>query len=111
MGCAIARAGLLQRTPSMADRRGRSGRPFERIKARIKAEATHCCKCGQPLNPDLEWPHPWSTSIEHLVPLHHGGDPLDPDNLDAAHLHCNVKDGNRIRLGTREPKSFRDDNW
>jgi len=100
----------------MADRRGRGGRPFERLKAQVKAESSHCAKCGKPLYPDLKWPHRWSTSIDHIIPLHLGGEPLDPANVQATHLTCNVREGNHIRnKGRKKPRPLPDrytnDNW
>ena len=99
----------------MTDRRGRSGRPFERAKAIIKANATHCHKCGGTLCPEARWPNRWSTSIDHIIPLRMGGHPLNMNNLAAAHLHCNVKEGTNIRLRaegkSKNPQSYTDDNW
>lgn len=33
--------------------------------------------------------HPYSFEVDELVPVSLGGDPLDPNNVDAAHRICN----------------------
>lgn len=94
-------------------RRGRGGRPWNRAKAKIKATATHCIKCGRPLFPDLTYPNRWSTSIDHIIPLSHGGDALDPNNLGAAHLFCNIREGTAIAraLHPGPPTTYTDNDW
>lgn len=48
-----------------------------------------CAICHQPLHPDLAWPHPDSTTADHVNP----GDPNSP--LRPAHARCNSARGNR----------------
>lgn len=55
----------------------------------------HKCQiCKEPLNMNLKWPHPGFATIDHIVPLSKGG-PHTLDNVQAAHLRCNCKKGNR----------------
>jgi len=92
-------------------RRGRSGRPLERAKARVYATETHCCRCGEPVDKTLPYRDPItgkvnrdSKSFEHLTELDTGaGDPYDGH---LAHLRCNTsagaKYGNAKRAVTDE---------
>jgi 5-methylcytosine-specific restriction endonuclease McrA len=52
------------------------------------------CFCGDVVDMALEWPHPMSKSLDHVVPLSQGG-LHDPSNVRLAHLHCNTLRGNR----------------
>lgn len=64
--------------------KGRGGRPWRRVRARILAASDICWLCGQP----------GSTSVDHIVPLSLGGHPTDPANLAPAHISCNSRRGN-----------------
>ena len=83
----------------MARSKGRTGRPYRRLRARVIRQATVCCLCGGPLDKSLRWPDPMSATLEHLDPLSLGGSPVSAANADAAHLACNASRGN----GTRSP--------
>lgn len=95
---------------SLHYRRGRSGRPLERAKARVYANETHCCRCGREVDKTLPYRDPvtgkvniWSKSFEHLTELDAGGDPYDGH---LAHLHCNTSLGARYgnaKRGTEAP--------
>lgn len=53
-----------------------------------------CHLCGKAIDPSLRFPDPFSASVDHLVPVSHGGaDHLD--NLLPAHLGCNSLRSNR----------------
>ncbi len=52
------------------------------------------CK-RRPIRKDLKYPHPRSKSIDHIVPLSHGGDDA-AENKRAAHFGCNVARGNEM---------------
>lgn len=76
--------------------RGRSGRPWERMKARVRAEETHCAWCGQPVDQTLDGNHPDGPVVDHLREITEGGDPLDRENLALMHRRCNGdKEGRR----------------
>ena len=66
-----------------------NGHRRRQLTARIKATATHCVICKQPLRPDLKWPHKLSNVIDEDVPRSRGGSPYDPANCGAAHSLCN----------------------
>ena len=48
-----------------------------------------CGICGRKINKRLKHPNPLSKSIDHIVPLSKGGDD-SPENVQAAHLRCNI---------------------
>lgn len=52
------------------------------------------CK-RRPIRKDLKYPHPRSKSIDHIIPLAHGGDDTAV-NKRAAHLGCNVARGDKM---------------
>ena len=67
----------------------RNGHRRRELTRRIKATATHCSLCDQPLNPDAEWPADDYTVIDEDIPRVKGGSPLDPANTSAMHNACN----------------------
>ena len=105
----------------MARHPGRGGHAWRNATARVKATATHCGICGGPLNPALRWPHPGSTTVDHVVSLatmaQHGlsdaaqrSMALDPNNLRAAHLSCNSRRQAGGRRG-RGQAGYTDGTW
>lgn len=54
-----------------------------------------CQLCQKPVDLVLTWPDPMSKSLDHIVPLSLGG-AHDPDNVQLAHLRCNVAKGARL---------------
>lgn len=48
-----------------------------------------CQHCRKRINKKLEWPHPMSASLDHIVPLSEGGAHIYK-NLQLAHLGCNL---------------------
>lgn len=77
--------------------RGRSGRPWERAKAIVYREETHCWLCATPVDQTLPASHPASRSVDHLHTLHHGGPHLARTNHRLAHRRCNTIRGNKLR--------------
>ncbi len=53
-----------------------------------------CQLCGTPIDSRIEWPAPASPSIDHIIPISLGGEHI-VENLQAAHLGCNSRKGNR----------------
>lgn len=47
-----------------------------------------CQICGHPIDRVLKFPDPGSVSLDHIVPVVHGGK-HEPANVQAAHFHCN----------------------
>lgn len=83
--------------------KGRSGRPWVRLKADVKARGGACCRCGQPIDYTLPYlneltgrPDPDSFSVDHFPhPLStHPHLAEDPSNLAPAHLGCNQSASN-----------------
>ncbi|MCA1704042.1 MAG: HNH endonuclease [Actinobacteria bacterium] len=86
--------------------KGRTGRPWRRIRRQVLARREPCWICGRDIDLTLPQKHRWSATVDHMLPLSKGGDPRHPDNLAAAHMACNSKRGNRIdrpRLVTSRP--------
>jgi 5-methylcytosine-specific restriction endonuclease McrA len=83
----------------------RQGRPWRRLCDQVKAEESHCWLCKEPLRPHLRWPHRWSTTIDHVIPLSKGGPLLERWNVHAAHLTCNASRGDGTRERQAEPTS------
>lgn len=77
--------------------KGRTGRPWRRIRAQVLAESQLCWICG----------HGAADTVDHVIPLSKGGDPLDPANLRPAHgvngcpvcrRKCNSSKGAHVTL-------------
>ena len=54
-----------------------------------------CGLCMTPVDPDCAWPDPMSPSLDHIQPLSLGGTHTY-ENVQLAHLSCNVSKGNRV---------------
>lgn len=54
-----------------------------------KRDHGRCQLCGEKVDPALKWPHPWSRSYHHVIPLAEGG-PHTMANLVLTHLRCNT---------------------
>lgn len=57
-----------------------------------------CGICGEDVDKDLEYPHPMSASLDHIVPISRYGDHV-LDNLQCAHLVCNLRKSNHVEGG------------
>ena len=80
-------------TPTPAPKRNSTTRHKHR--ARIKRDQPACHICGQPIDYTLDWTHPQSFVIDHVIPLARGGaDELH--NIRAAHRECNSKKSARL---------------
>jgi len=67
--------------------------PYDRLDI-AERDGWTCGLCGRPIDPSLQYPDPWSFSVDHIIPLSLDGDDTGA-NAQAAHLHCNVSKGNR----------------
>lgn len=67
---------------------GRRGSVWRRIRAQVLAGNPYCF-CGEPINTALPAGHRLSATVDHITPLHLGGDPLARSNLRPAHRACN----------------------
>lgn len=86
------------RSDSQQRRIRAAGVPTESISRLIVAERDEwtCGFCGGTVDQDLRWPDPMSWSIDHVVPIAHGGAHLY-SNVRLAHVRCNVREGGRIK--------------
>ncbi|MYU24748.1 HNH endonuclease [Streptomyces sp. SID8352] len=83
----------------------RNGRPYRRLTIWQRALGLPCWLCGGEIAYWITGPeagrHPEAFTLDHAVPLSHGGDLLDPANARTAHRRCNSARGNRTT--TRKP--------
>lgn len=72
------------------------GTAVEKIVARDIYERDHwiCGLCHEPIPQDAPRRHPLSASLDHVVPLAKGGSHTH-ENVQAAHLICNGRKGDR----------------
>jgi HNH endonuclease len=73
----------------------RSSRWTRRRRLIFERDAWTCWLCGQPVDRDAAVPHPRSATIDHVLPINHGGGD-EPDNLACAHFRCNVTRGDSL---------------
>lgn len=60
-----------------------------------------CELCGGPIDFEAPPRSRRAPSVDHIVPLHMGGDPLPPlEELRLAHFGCNARRGNRTMRAT-----------
>jgi len=59
-----------------------------------------CQLCGEHIDSTLRYPDRMSASVDHIIPLSHGG-PHNYANVQAAHLTCNASKGNRVPRPSR----------
>lgn len=76
---------------------GRTGHRWRQARAAVLAGQPPCSICGGPIDYTARPRTRWSASVDHIVRLSDGGDPLDPRNLRAAHYGCNGSRGSRRR--------------
>ena len=60
----------------------------------FERDAWICGLCGDPVPEGVAWPDPLSASLDHVVPLSRGGHHV-LENVQLAHLSCNVQKGAR----------------
>ena len=75
-----------QRRP---DQSGWAEAQYKKARKIIYASQTNCGICGRPVDFNKVFPDPWSATLDHIVPLQKGGDPISLENLQLAHLQCN----------------------
>jgi len=72
-----------------ARRHGVAYEPIRRVEV-FNRDGWVCGICAEPVDPELSWPNPLSASLDHIVPMVHGGPHL-LSNVQCSHLACNVK--------------------
>lgn len=92
---------------------GRSGHAWRQLVAHVRHRVElgeFCAWCFEPIDLDLSWPDLRSFSVDHVICLAAGGDPLDPANAVPMHLGCNLSKGTRP-LSARPAPLNTDRDW
>ena len=78
---------------------GRSGHAWRQLVAHVRRQVQRyeipCAWCFELVDLAIAWPDPLSFSVDHVIALDNGGDPLDPANAVPMHLGCNSSKGTR----------------
>jgi len=69
---------------------------LDRNRRKVYATQTLCGICGKPVDFSLRYPHPMSKTVDHIIPINRGGHPSDLENLQLAHLACNLAKSDRL---------------
>lgn len=69
-----------------------AGRPWRRIRQAVLYHDRTCHLCGGAIDVALGGMHPMGPTVDHIVPVAHGGS-NHPDNLAPAHRICNLTKG------------------
>ena len=78
---------------------------YNKAKKIIYAQQSVCGICGRPVDKKLPFPNPWSPTIDHIIPVQKGGDPVNLENLQLAHLACNRAKSTKLVTVTVKEKS------
>jgi 5-methylcytosine-specific restriction endonuclease McrA len=97
-----------------ANPRRRNGHRRDQLCARVFRTETHCGICGKIVDKTLPYidpstgkPDPWAKTVDEIVPVSLGGDPLDRANTRMAHRDCNIRRGDGTRITTESLKRVR----
>jgi 5-methylcytosine-specific restriction endonuclease McrA len=93
----------------MTPQQFRSSAIWQKARAAVLSRSSHCALCGRPLYPTAPPRSRWSSSVDHVYPLHNvdlgtaAGRALatNPAALRAVHLGCNSKRGNKTASAAR----------
>lgn len=91
---------------SHRDRVRAFGGEYEFVDTRVVYERDRwvCQLCGESVGPLVKYPDPRSASLDHVLPLARGGDHTY-DNVQLAHLSCNVRKGADVVEGVASDAS------
>lgn len=102
----------------MVAKNPRGTRAYRRAVANLKAKGDAYCwrGCGTYLYATLEWPHPQSMTLGHIIALEDGGAPYDESNHAPECIKCNMGDGARRTNAKRSPPPpqavhYSNDDW
>lgn len=87
----------------MAYRLGRNDPIYRALRLQVMREEPLCWLCGKPWHPDAPPRTRYSYTLDHVVPLEHGGHPHARENAHAAHYGCNS--AKRDRWVTPPPRT------
>ena len=86
---------------------GRTGHRWRVLCTQVYREETHCWLCRRWVDQTLPHNDPQARSVDHVVELWQGGDPLDRANCRLAHRGCNSIKSNHLRaLGIARPQQL-----
>lgn len=80
---------------------------YNKAKKIIFAQQSVCSICGRPCDTSgkLVFPHPLSPTIDHIIPVSKGGDPVNIENMALAHLMCNRAKASKMVTVTVKEKN------
>ena len=78
---------------------------YQKAKKIVYAQQSVCGICGRPVDKKLPFPNPWSPTIDHIIPVQKGGDPVNLENLQLAHLACNRAKATKLVAVTVKEKN------
>lgn len=86
-----------RRDRRICDRCINSGSARHKTSPGVLAErdGTDCGICGKTVNMESRWPAPDSASVDHIIPVSHGGG-HELENLQLSHWACNHKKRDRL---------------
>lgn len=95
------------------DKDGADRTIFMRYRNRILTEFKddgyiNCGICGLPINLSLSHPHPWSLTIDHVIPIAKGGT-TRAENLQPAHFKCNRQKGEHLTITLDDINKLREE--
>lgn len=98
--CQTCRTINIKTTRADCNRRRRArlvGADHERIESLsiYERDAWRCGVCGERVDAALTSPDPMSASLDHVIPLAHGGAHVG-SNVQLAHMICNARKGDRL---------------
>lgn len=71
----------------------RGGRAWRKLRHHILTTRPAVCgECGEPIDLGLSGYHQYGPTVDHIVPVTHGGTD-HPTNLQPAHRACNLRKG------------------
>jgi 5-methylcytosine-specific restriction endonuclease McrA len=79
-----------------ADRVGKARTEYEKARRKILLTEDVCGICGNYVDKSLQWPHPMSACVDHIIPVDKGGHPFSRDNLQLAHMCCNRQKSDKL---------------
>jgi 5-methylcytosine-specific restriction endonuclease McrA len=68
---------------------------WQQVCKQVLRPGSICAICFDPIDFNAKPRTRWSGSVDHIVPIVHGGSPLDLSNVRAAHYGCNSSRGAR----------------
>lgn len=85
------------------DELGEHRAALDRNRKKIYATQSVCGICGKPVDMSLRYPNPMSKTVDHIIPINRGGHPSDLENLQLAHLTCNLEKSDKLLKETEKP--------